>query len=509
MNETLDILEQIEQSDSFAQIKNAGILPEPDADDGYYFVSYSHKDYKKVFKDIIAFQQNGLPIWYDRGLESGKSWINEVKKKISSYYCRGVIFYISENYLASESCMIELAHWLDLSTKSALFVTLDGQICDGSDTSRLDAKVEEYAPDSAAMLPVMLLVNEEIAYEADIAQKIEHTKSFFAPELFEYTFMHGTQNPLLQTYSLFMGRSAFVSGVIDKNVREVTLPATIRHDGKTYRVNGIESNAFSHCTQLEQVTVPDGWMFIMENAFTYCPSLKLVKLGKPAKLFGQRFGMIQKCFLNCPQAELQVSNKSVSYNGTFKNNTTLTHADFGGKMHVSGDCFSGCTSLKSAKLYQKDAMSDKMFYNCTALQEVSVAKNNRSYWLSQTFYNCKNLRSVTLPRKLRKVGKQSFFGCESLTEITIPKKVSSIEADAFDGCTALTTVILNCKRFSTLHKIPKPFHKLIYLDDIFGAATRIYVKHPPKHKPMFRFDNFVKVKSDKRGYTLYQRRESK
>jgi len=97
MNDVSNILEQIAQSDSFAQVKNAGILPEPDADEGYYFVSYSHKDYKKVFKDILAFQQNGLPIWYDRGLESGKSWINEVKKKISSYYCRGVIFYISED----------------------------------------------------------------------------------------------------------------------------------------------------------------------------------------------------------------------------------------------------------------------------------------------------------------------------------------------------------------------------------------------------------------------------
>lgn len=507
MKDVLHILEQIEQSESFAQVKNAGILPEPDADDGYYFVSYSHKDYKKVFKDIIAFQQNGLPIWYDRGLESGKSWINEVKKKISSYYCRGVIFYVSENYLSSESCMIELAHWLELTQKSALFVTLDGPLGD-EESSRLDAKVAQYAPDSVAMLPVMLLVNEEIAYEAEIFEKIERTKSFFEPELFEFTYVHGTDNPILQAYNLFLGRSAFVSGVIDKNVREVTLPRTVKHDGKTYRVHGIESNAFSHCMQLEQVNVPDGWMFLLENAFTYCPSLKLVKLGKPGRLFGQRLGMIQKCFLNCPQAELQVSDKSVSYNGTFKHNSNITHVDFGGKKNVSGDCFSGCTSLISARLYQKDAISDKMFYNCTALEEVSVTKNNRSFWLNQTFYNCKSLRSVTLPPKLRRIGKQSFAGCESLTEITVPQNVNLIEADAFDGCTSLKTVILDCRRFSTLHKIPKPYHKLIYIDDVFSAADRIYVKHPPKNKPLFRFDRYEKLRSDRRGYTLYQRRES-
>ena len=509
MKDVLQVLEQIEQSESFSQVKNAGILPEPDADDGYYFVSYSHKDYKKVFKDIIAFQQNGLPIWYDRGLESGKSWINEVKKKISSYYCRGVIFYISENYLASESCMIELVHWLELTKKSALFVTLDGPLGD-EENSRLDAKVALYAPDSVVMLPVMLLVNEEIAYEAEISEKIERTESFLEPDLLEFTYVHGTSNPVLQTYNLFWGRSAFVSGVIDKNVREITLPRTVKYDGKTYRVRGIECNAISHCTQLEQVTVPDGWMCLAENAFTYCPSLKLVKLGKPSRLIGQRFGMIQKCFLNCPQAELQVSDKaSAFYAGAFKNNTALTHVDFGGKTHVCADCFSGCTSLKSARLYKKDSMGDKMFYNCSALEQVSTTKNNRTFWLNQTFYNCQSLRSVTLPINVRKIGNLTFAGCQSLTEITIPKKVRLIEADAFDGCTSLKTVTLNCRHFSTLHKIHKPYHKLIYLDDIFKAATRIYVKNPPKNKPLFRFDSYEKVKSDKRGYTLYQRRESK
>ncbi len=508
MSDMRNIVEQIEQSESFAQIKNAGILPEPDADEGYYFISYSHKDYKKVFKDILAFHQNSLPIWYDRGLESGKSWINEVKKKMTSYYCRGIIFYISENYLASESCMTELVHWMQNASKSALFVTLDGEI-GWDENNRLAAPVLQHAPESAVLLMPLMLVNNELPYEASIQDKIAQTAKFDPPELFEYTYVHGTNNPALQTYNMFLGRSAFVSGIVDKNVSSVTLPSTVVHDGQVYRVHGIESNAFHHCTQLQEVIVPDGWMFVLENAFVHCPSLKKVKLGVPGKLVGSRFGFIQKCFMNCPQATLEVAqDKYVSYNGTFKNNNTLTHVDFGGKKNLSGDCFSGCTSLQSARLYKKDSMSDKMFYNCVALQEVSVTKSNRSFWLNQTFYNCESLRHVTLPPKLRKIGNQTFAGCSSLCEITIPKKVSLIEADAFSGCTSLKTVVLNCKHFSTLHKIPTPFRKIIYLDDIFGAATRIYLKHPPKNKTLFRFDSFEKIKSDRRGYTLYQRRET-
>lgn len=499
-----EILDKIEYSASFAELKSTGVLPEPDADDGYYFISYSHKDYKKVFRDIIDFQKNGLKIWYDRGLESGKSWINEVKKKISSYYCRGVIFYISENYLASESCMLELEHVLKLLNKACLFVTLDGEL--GKDEQcRLYAPLLEHAPDDAAMLDVLLLCNDELAYEADIGRKIAYIECFREPALLEYTFIHGTNNPIFQAYNMFLGRSALVSGIIDKNVRSVTIPRTISHNGKTYKVHGIQGNAFSHCEQLEQVSLGDNWIMIMEDAFVHCPMLKRVCLGKPGRIAGTKVGMIQKCFLNCPQAELVLSDGEVSYNGTFKNRLDITEADFGGKVHLSGDCFSGCASLKSARLYKKDLMSEKMFYNCGSLEQVSIAKSNRSRWLTQTFYHCKSLRSVTLPPKLRTIGKQAFAGCTSLQEIVIPKKVKAFEPTAFEGCTALASVVLDCKRFSTLHRKPAPYHTTVYLDDVFGTVQRIYIKHPPKKTRLFRTDGFTKVKSDRRGYTLYQR----
>ena len=50
------LLQFIRNANNFAEVRNSGILPNPDGDDGYYFVSYSHVDYKPVLTDVISLQ---------------------------------------------------------------------------------------------------------------------------------------------------------------------------------------------------------------------------------------------------------------------------------------------------------------------------------------------------------------------------------------------------------------------------------------------------------------------
>ena len=118
---TKEIISFINSSHSFDEVRAANVLPEPDQDDGFYFVSYSHKDYKKVLTDIVKYFDCGFKIWYDRFLESGKSWTAEVHKKIASYYCKCVIVYVTQNFLQSESCLSEIECICD-NDKSCLLV---------------------------------------------------------------------------------------------------------------------------------------------------------------------------------------------------------------------------------------------------------------------------------------------------------------------------------------------------------------------------------------------------
>ena len=67
-----------------------------------------------------------------------------------------------------------------------------------------------------------------------------------------------------------------VSGIVDKDVKEVTIPS--EHNG--YQVIGIGHDAFKGCINLEKVTMPDSILFIEEGAFSGCCSLREVRMSK-------------------------------------------------------------------------------------------------------------------------------------------------------------------------------------------------------------------------------------
>ncbi len=50
------------------------------------------------------------------------------------------------------------------------------------------------------------------------------------------------------------------------------------------------------------------------------------------------------------------------------------------------------------------------------------------------------IKSVTLPKTLKKIGDESFSGCESLTSIEIPSSVTSIGWGTFTRCSSLTSI---------------------------------------------------------------------
>ena len=73
----------------------------------YYFVSYSHRDYRLVYSDIFDLQQNGLAIWYDQGIAAGDNWKDTALKYITPFECKGVLFYISDDYGNYIQCLWE------------------------------------------------------------------------------------------------------------------------------------------------------------------------------------------------------------------------------------------------------------------------------------------------------------------------------------------------------------------------------------------------------------------
>ncbi len=83
-------------------------LPTIGENQNFIFISYSHKDYKKVYADLADMYNAGVRFWYDKGLSAGKKWNDEVQEKLLNVNCVGVIFFMSKNLFLSQSAIREI-----------------------------------------------------------------------------------------------------------------------------------------------------------------------------------------------------------------------------------------------------------------------------------------------------------------------------------------------------------------------------------------------------------------
>ncbi|MBR7163306.1 MAG: toll/interleukin-1 receptor domain-containing protein, partial [Clostridia bacterium] len=111
---TLTLEERINAINKSKSIEEltSDILPKSHQED-YYFVSYSHLDYKEVLVDILQMEEQGLHFWYDTDIHIGENWEDIAKSYISKFQCKGVIFYLSKSSINSPACNKEIKYVVD------------------------------------------------------------------------------------------------------------------------------------------------------------------------------------------------------------------------------------------------------------------------------------------------------------------------------------------------------------------------------------------------------------
>lgn len=133
--------------------------------DNYLFVSYSHKDSKKVFEILNLLYENYINYWYDIELSSGKRWDETVKYILLDSHCKGCLCFVSKAYLKSDACFKEYDFIKGLIPKGFIFFPIcieDGGIKEILKTTpKSELKIQDFEEENSLLRSEILFRTKE------------------------------------------------------------------------------------------------------------------------------------------------------------------------------------------------------------------------------------------------------------------------------------------------------------------------------------------------------------
>ena len=163
------------------------------------------------------------------------------------------------------------------------------------------------------------------------------------------------------------------------------IPSSIEIKEIVYSVSSIGKDAFSRCSSLTSITIPNSVTSIGEGAFYFCSGLTSI---------------------------------------TIPNSVTS----------IGYSAFSYCYGLTSITIPNSVTSIGKTAFNaCSGLTSIIIPNSVTSIG-NDAFSGCSGLTSITIPNSVTTIGEGVFSGCSGLTSITIPNSVTSIGGAAFTEC---------------------------------------------------------------------------
>ena len=190
-------------------------------------------------------------------------------------------------------------------------------------------------------------------------------------------------------------------------------------------VTSIGSHAFYDCDSLTSITIPESVTNIGNGAFGGCGSLESIVVDEGNTVYHSE----GNCIIETDSKTLIVGCKS-----------SVIPSD-GSVTSIGNSAFSGCRLLSSINIPDSvTSIGDWAFNRCSLLTSIFIPDSVTSIG-NLAFWGCSSLTSVNIPDSVTSIGKAAFSGCSSLSSINIPDGVTSIGDSAFSGCSSLTSII--------------------------------------------------------------------
>ena len=269
----------------------------------------------------------------------------------------------------------------------------------------------------------------------------------------------------------------------------IVIPATIEHNGVTYNVTSIGSDAFYNCSGLTSIVIPNSITSIGSGAFYNCSGLTSVEIPNSVTSIGS--SAFRDCSgltsIEIPNSVTSIGSSAFYYcsgltsivipnsvtsirEGTFINCSGLTSIEIPNSVTIIENyAFNGCSGLTSVVIPNSvTSIGDNAFSDCSGLTSI-VIPNSVTSIRQGAFNGCSGLTSVEIPNSVTSIGYSAFEGCSGLTSVKIPNSVTNIDGYAFYGCSGLTSVTIgNSVKYIAA---AQAFAKCSELTDVYCLAT--------------------------------------
>ena len=266
------------------------------------------------------------------------------------------------------------------------------------------------------------------------------------------------------------------------SLSSITIPNKVKTIGNTAFYN----------TGLTSVIIPEGVQKIGMGAFGFCKKLTTATIPKGVRNDKEILGAI---FLDCEAFEtLYLGSFLPNHEDSVKKVVLMdgityipTEAFYGweslesisipkGVTNIGKNAFINCNSFKRVSIREGvKRIGAGAFSYCENLITATIPKgvNNEKETLGSIFYGCKNfqtlylnsflpnnegnVRKVVLPEDITYIPKEAFNLWSSLTTISIPRRVNRIGEKAFQGCWKLTSITLEAETPPVLENESLPY----------------------------------------------------